>query len=195
MILENRGGYCFELNKILADLLVALGYEVTSHLTRWLRNNPPEVPMENHRVVIASCKDGVFFCDVGVGQRSPKHPIKLVEGLEQEQFDEKYRFEKDSSLGWVLWEEYKGEWRRFISFSDKANFDVDFIQPSFYCETHPDSEYHKKIMAIIKTDKGRKTLDGNQYKIFDGDIPVFVESDLSDDKVKELLKNEYGINV
>ena len=70
VVLRRRGGYCFELNGILAWLLRALGFGVTEYMGRFLRGEVG-VPMRRHRVLKVEAADGVYMCDVGVGAKAP----------------------------------------------------------------------------------------------------------------------------
>ena len=131
--------------------------------------------MRRHRVLIVDSPDldGRYFTDVGIGERAPRLSLKLVEGLEQEQFGEIYKFEKDEFFGWVLWDFYKGEWRRFIAFTEEPQIEEDYVGTSFYCEKHPDSPFIHAEMFSLKTAQGRITLDGNVYKEFvNGEVYV-----------------------
>lgn len=97
----------------------------------------------------------------------------MVEGLEQEQYGETYKLEKEDFFGWVLWDLHKGAWRKFYSFTEEPQLEVDFIAPNFYCEQHPDSPFNKDEMFALKTAEGRVTLDGNIYKEFkNGEVLV-----------------------
>ena len=168
-IVENRrGGLCFELNGAFGDLLRALGYGVTDLAARYLRGESA-IPMRRHRVLKVQAIDGVWLCDVGIGEICPREPIALLEGVTQEQFGEQYRLEKDTFLGWVLMDFHKGAWRRFYSFTEEPQLTVDYIAPNFYCEQHPDSPFNKVEMFSLKTPTGRITLDGRLYKEFNGD--------------------------
>lgn len=169
---EGKGGYCFELNGLFAWLLRELGYKVTEYASRYLRGES-SIPMRRHRVLKVEATDGVYCADVGIGEVCPRYPLKLVEGLEQSQFDECYRFDKDEALGWVLMDLYKGQWRRFYSFTEEPQLPQDYIALSFYCEKHPDSPFIHAEMFSLKTDTGRITLDGNVYKEFvNGEVSV-----------------------
>ena len=191
IILHRRGGYCFELNGLLGWLLSALGFSVTDYFARFLRGESG-IPMRRHRILRVSCAEGDCICDVGVGQIAPRYPLFLREHEIQEQFGETYRFERDDVLGWVLWEQHKGEWRQYLSFFEEPHFPVDFIQPSFYCEKHPDSPFPKALMLSIKTEKGRKTVDGNVYKEFEGDTLIQIEEGLTDTTLREhMIKDFY----
>ena len=162
---EGRGGLCFELNGSFGNLLRALGYQVTDYAARYLRGEST-LPMRRHRVLKVEATDGIWLCDVGIGEVCQREPVKLEEGLVQEQFGEAYKLEKEDFLGWVLWDLYKGSWRKFYSFTEEPQLEVDYIAPNFYCEQHPESPFNKKEMFAVKTLEGRKTLDGNLYKEF-----------------------------
>ena len=177
---EGKGGYCFELNGLFAWLLRKLGYKVTEYASRYLRGES-SIPMRRHRVLRVEATDGVYCADVGIGEVCPRYPLRLVEGLEQPQFDECYRFDKDEFLGWVLMDLYKGQWRQFYSFTEEPQLPQDYVALSCYCEKHPDSPFIHAEMFSLKTAAGRITLDGNVYKEFkDGEVTV---RELSDDEM------------
>ena len=181
IVVQGRGGFCFELNGLFGWLLRELGYEVTDVAARYLRGET-SIPMRRHRVLLVHAVDGTWCCDVGIGEVCPRYPLRLVEGLEQPQFDECYRFDKDPFLGWVLMDRHHGEWRQFYSFTEEPQLDVDFIAPTFYCEKHPDSPFFPDEMFSLKTAEGRITLDGNVFKEFrNGNVEVrkLSESELS----------------
>lgn len=167
IVTHRRGGLCFELNGCFGNLLRALGYSVTDYAARYLRGEN-SLPMRRHRVLKVEATDGVWLCDVGIGERCQREPLALVESLEQPQFGEVYRLEKEPLLGWVLWDQHKGVWNRFYSFTEEPQLTVDFEAPNFYCEKHPDSPFNKAEMFALKTPDGRITLDGPIYKEFHG---------------------------
>ena len=191
---KGRGGYCFEVNGLLSWFFKECGFDVTDYFARFLRGES-EIPMRRHRVLSVKCSDGDYFCDIGIGQIAPKYPILMKEGLVQEQFGESYKFEKDENLGWVLYDLHKGEWREFISFTTDKIYEIDFVQPSVYCELHPDSVFNKTPMIAIKTPDGRKTIDDRTYKIFVADELKYIEENVSDNRFKELLKEEFKIKI
>ena len=193
IVLRHRGGYCFELNALFSALLEGLGYGVKSYFARFLRGES-ELPMRRHRVLCVECEGESYICDVGIGQIAPRFPLKLEMGLVQEQNGETYRFEYDEKLGYVLWELYKGEWRRYFSFFPEEQIEIDFLQPSFFCEKHPDSVFNKTAIVAIKTEKGRKSINDREYKEFIGEEPVLIKSDLSDGELSEILRTEFGIS-
>ena len=180
IVVEGKGGICFELNGSLGNLLRALGYKVTDFAARYLRGEST-IPMRRHRVLKVEATDGVWLCDVGVGEVCQREPIAMVEGLEQHQFGEIYKLEKEDFFGWVLWDFHKGAWRKFYSFTEEPQLLVDFIAGNFYCEKHPESPFNKDEMFALKTLEGRTTLDGHIYKEFKADEVLVKE--LSDEEM------------
>lgn len=187
---QGRGGLCFELNGCFGNLLRALGYKVTDYAARYLRGETT-LPMRRHRVLRVEASDGVWLCDVGIGEICQRQPIALVEGLVQEQFGEAYKLEKDDFLGWVLYDYYKGSWRKFYSFTEEPQLLADFIAPNFYCEKHPDSPFNKQEMFALKTLEGRITLDGHTYKEFKNG-EVFVK-ELTEAEMKDAYRR-FGLD-
>lgn len=192
IVLRGRGGYCFELNGLLTHMLREMGFTVTERFARYLRGES-EIPMRRHRVCIVSLENGDYMLDIGVGQIAPRLPLKLEEGLVQTQNDETYKFLRDREHGWVLWDMYHNAWQEYICFTDDKAIDVDFIQPSFFCEAHPDSVFNKEPMIAIKTPEGRRTIDGRVYKEFHGEKLVRIEEDISDARMAALLENEFEL--
>ena len=186
IVIRGRGGYCFELNGLLTYMLREMGFTVTERFARYLRGEK-EVPMRRHRVAVVKLAEGDYLCDIGVGEVAPRLPLKLEEGLVQTQNDETYKFLRDDRHGWVLWDQYHGDWQEYICFNDDEAFDADYIQPSFFCEKHPASPFNKEPMIAIKTPDGRRTIDGRVYKEFTGRALTHIEEDISDMRMEELL--------
>lgn len=166
---HRRGGYCFELNGFLGEIYRSMGFPVKEFMGRYLRGET-EIPMRRHRVVCVKDESGrEWICDAGVGQAAFRVPLALEEGYLSEQYGETYKVEKEEFLGWVIYDLHKGEWRRFYSFTEEEQLNIDYVMPSFWCEHAPESPFISKANLAIKTDTGRYTFDGTFFRIFDGD--------------------------
>ena len=192
IVTRRRGGFCFELNALLSYFLKQLGFEVTDCFARFLRGES-EIPMRRHHVLIVTCEDGRYLCDVGVGQRAPRYPVRLELDTVQEQSGEYYLFSRDPFLGWVLCELRDGERKPVFSFTEEAQLMSDFAATSFFCERHPSSVFNKAHMVAIKTPDGRKTVDGDTFKIFSGDTLTQIEEGMSEARRAEVLAREFGL--
>ena len=58
---KGRGGYCFEVNGLLAWFFKECGFEVREYFARFLRGEK-EIPMRRHRVLSVKLDDGLYFC-------------------------------------------------------------------------------------------------------------------------------------
>lgn len=151
--------------------------------------------MRRHRITIVHLADADYLCDIGVGQIAPRFPLRLEENTLQAQASETYRFTRDPRHGWILWELHHEQWQEYICFNDDAVFEADFLQPSFYCEKHPDSPFNKEYMLAIKTENGRRTLSGFCYKVFEGETLVHIEEDIAAERLRSLLANEFRLSL
>lgn len=195
MIINQRGGYCFEINSLYNWLLQEIGFKTTSYMARYLRGEK-DVPKRRHRVIIVESDliDGRIMCDAGIGERAPRYPLKLEEGLIQEQFNETYKFVKDDFYGWLLTDYHKEKWSSFFAFTEEVQLDIDYVMPSFYCEHHPDSPFNKTNIIAIKTSDGRKTISDMTFRIFDGNdvTELFITDEIM---LKQILSEHFYINI
>ena len=194
IVVRGRGGYCFELNGLLTYMLREMGFRVSERFARVLRGET-EIPMRRHRVAVVHMADGDYLCDIGVGMIAPRLPLRIVENIIQEQNDETYRFTRDARHGWVLWDLHHDQWREYLCFTDEEIYDVDVIQPSFYCEKHPASPFNKHNKLAIKTETGRRTIDGRCYKVFRGEELIHIEENLTDERLLALFVNEFKLSI
>jgi len=95
-VLAGRGGYCFNLNGALTELLTALGYQVTRH--RGGVHNGIVVPTAdrygNHMAVTVDLDGEIWMVDAGLSN-AHYEPMRLVEG-EHPQGPFMFRLERTS---------------------------------------------------------------------------------------------------
>ena len=192
-VVENhRGGYCFEVNCLFEWLLKAFGFETTAYFARFWRGEEG-IPMKRHRIVRAELPDGSYICDVGIGSKAPKFPLKLEADTVQTGYGESYKMVRDKDFGWMVYELTKGEWQKYYSFHEIPAEEIDFATTSYYCEAHPESKFNKAHIISVKTETGRLTINDRDYKEFTGDDVTFIEENMSDERIKEILKDKFGL--
>ena len=194
IVLNGRGGWCFELNALFARLLSEIGYKTKNYLARFWRGEN-DVPINRHRVTAVFIDEKTYIADVGIGSVSPRIPLLLEDGLVQEYFGESYRFEKDEEYGWVLYELRHGEWKKYFSFTEQAQIDGDFAVISYFCEHHPTSKFNKSYIVAMKTEKGRKAVDGPNFREFCGDNLIRIEENMSPKRTREVFLSEFGLKI
>lgn len=194
IVVRRRGGFCFELNRLFGWLLRELGYPVTDLMARFWRDEPNPPPKRRHHVLQVQAEGELYLCDVGVGGIVPRRPVKMVEGLEHVQGEERYRLERDPDFGWMLREWKRGSWEKLYSFTEEPQFPKDFIMPTFWCENAPESIFRIGAMVAMRTKEGRNTVSGEQFRLFTPEgVNSFVPR--TKEEYHEALRKYFGINL
>ena len=173
-------------------LLSSLGFRTQNYFARFLKGEK-DIPVRRHRVVVTECQENRYVVEVGIGIEAPRAPLLLKEEIEQECDNGTFRFSKDGFLGWVLFEKVEDEWQPYYSFTEEEQLDIDFIQPSFYCEKHSASPFNKSPMVAIKTSNGRRAINDHDYKIFQNGELIHIEENVTDARLYEILESDFGI--
>ena len=189
---RGRGGYCFELNALYNWLLCELGFKTISYFARFLLDEPDlSLVMRRHRIMRVEIDGEYYLTDVGVGAVVPERPLRLVENEETKIRGLTFKFIKEPFLGWVLYVLRKGEWGKLYSFTEEEQNEIDFVQPNFYCQYHPDSIFNKQNMIAIRTEKGKYSIDGNTFRVLENG--ALTEKECTDEEITEIMKTNFGI--
>jgi N-hydroxyarylamine O-acetyltransferase len=118
LIVERRGGYCFEHNLLLKAVLEAMDFKVTALAAGVLWGHDNEagfVPELHHMALLVDLGGVPYLVDVGFGGQVMTAPLRLRADLEQETPNERYRL-LDGQPHWRLESEIGGEWRALYQF-------------------------------------------------------------------------------
>ena len=202
---RHRGGYCFELNTLFNWLLNKIGFETQSYSARFLLNVPENtVPMRRHRVMITEIDGACYVADVGVGNEVPIRPLQIGENVLGQETKTRgliFRYRKDERYGWVL--QFKNPqkdpnvWKDMYGFTEEIQYEIDFIQPNFWCQYSEDSPFRIQNWLSLRTENGRYTMDGNVFRIYDMSEPQLkiTEKILDPSEVNDILKEYFGIMI
>jgi N-hydroxyarylamine O-acetyltransferase len=213
IVARRRGGFCYELNGLFAELLRALGFGVTrlaagvaradggfgpefDHLTllvrevgdgAWeMRDDRPQSPIPNSHPPTPT----LWLVDVGFGD-SFRAPLRLVAGLEQPQAGRAYRLDRDGER-WTLWERAKEGWQPQYRFTLQPREFAEYAGMCLYHQTSPESSFTRKRVCSLATPGGRITLSNSQLIVTEGDTRT--EHALADeDQVRAVLRERFGI--
>ena len=147
LILQHKGGYCFELNGLFGELLRTLGYDVTEYFARWHFGSDEKIPMRRHRVLKVVLNDEIFLADAGIGSPCPVTPLKLEYNAVQPKNFRAYRIVKDPILGNVVEAETPEGFLPYFSFTEDPHFPQDFLYVHAYCVQQPDSVFRTKTFV------------------------------------------------
>ena len=150
-----RGGYCFELNVLYAELLRSLGYRVSQHLGRvWLRN-PKHTPPRNHLAHIVELDGKRILTDVGFGARAPRIPLDIENEAEVNDGDGLVRIISLEHSEKMVQRWQQGVWHNQYSIELLPAADADVEAANFYMSTHPKSHFRHGLFVGLFRETGR----------------------------------------
>ena len=147
IILNRKGGYCFELNGLFSKLLRALGYDVTDYFARWHFGGTDAIPMRRHRVLKVVLGEEIYLADAGIGSPCPVTPLSFLHDIVQPKNYRSYRIVKDPLLGNVVQAETPEGYLPYFSFTEDPHFPQDFVYAHAYCVQQPDSVFRNKVFV------------------------------------------------
>jgi len=157
---ERRGGFCYELNGLFAELLRGLGFRVTLLSASVPRGDGSPGPEFDHLALRVDL-DEPWLADVGFGELF-LHPLALrLGGQEQEHDGKRWRIEEDGER-WLL-QRHDGErWRVEYSLSMQPRELAEFEAMCRYHQTSPESHFTRGRVCSLATAEGRVSLTGER---------------------------------
>ena len=191
IVVNRRGGYCFELNTALHALLLAMGFDAYPVVVRISMAPGPARPYA-HKGVVARAEGKLWYCDVGFGGPGPKGVVEMS-GREQEisgsvwscAFPEDYcEIRRRDGDGWAV----------LFRFPMHPIEPCDFIPLNVYIGGQPGFGFRVSRTVNLTLSDGSKALTGEHLTIRRGD--EVTERDLkSMEEVEAVLRDEFGISV
>ncbi len=145
LVHARRGGYCFEQNALLRDVLRALGFQVTQLIARVRWQVPADVSTALvHMVLRVDLGDGSMIADVGFGSRSLITPLALEFDREQSGSIEPRRLIRRGALV-VHQTLHDDAWVDVYQFAPDPVPAVDFELGNWFTSTHPQSRFRLNL--------------------------------------------------
>jgi len=195
LVLSKRGGYCFEHNLLLMEVLRALGFKVKGLAARVLWNQPQgAITARGHMLLLVSIGSVDYITDVGFGGMTLTAPLQLKVDEQQQTPHEDFKI---TPLGsdYVLQAKVQGDWRMIYSFSLQENFQIDYEVTSWYLSNFPSSHFITGVIAALAFDGGRYALRNTDFSVHYLDGRHERKSVQSVDTLIELLTNTFRIDV
>jgi N-hydroxyarylamine O-acetyltransferase len=161
IVVQKRGGFCYELNGLFARLLKEIGFDVT-YLNARVFNREGKLGIDfDHLALLVQIPNqpGRWLVDVGFGD-SFHQPLKFDEPGEQIQGLRAYRLEQTAE-GYITWQKnYAGMWERQYFFDLVSHsFPADYESACLYHQTSPQSSFTRGSIISRATPDGRVSLE------------------------------------
>jgi N-hydroxyarylamine O-acetyltransferase len=153
-----RGGFCYELNGLFAELLRGMGFEVTLLSASVPRGDGSPGPEFDHLSLRVEL-DEPWLADVGFGELFLE-PLPLRHG-EQEHEGKWWRIDEEGER-WLLRRHDGEQWRAEYSLSMRPREIDEFAEMCRYHQTSPDSHFTQNHICSIATPEGRVSLTGDR---------------------------------
>lgn len=196
VLLDGRGGYCYELNQMFLALLQELGFDARGITGRVVMGGPADArTARTHRLSLVTL-DGVrYITDVGFGGMVPSSPLQLDSEALQATAHEPYRLTHNADGSYTLWAEVAGEWRGLYVFDLQVQADIDYEIGNWYVSTHPESPFVGQLKVARLAPGKRYTLNNAHYAVHYLDRPSEKHTIKQADELLALLRETFGIRL
>ena len=191
IVVRRRGGYCFEHNGLLFEVLSDLGYQPRLILGRVLLSGNPH-PGLTHRISVVDLDGVPHVVDVGFGAPGPHLPVPLggeVVGSSWRRF----RVVELRPGHWFMQSAVGEDWLSLYRFELLEYGPMDCEVGHFYSHRHPDASFVNRLVVSLILDGEVRSLQDREYRVIrpDGvEVHAIAEPDVAD-----LLAHELGVRV
>jgi len=162
IVKRRRGGYCFEHNKLLLNVLSELGFEVRVLLAKVIYNRDVEVA-RTHRITLLTLAGDDYIVDAGFGHLGARFPVKIKLGLIQEQGDDQFRIIKNVKDEYCYQVFKDGDFFTLYTFDLHHYTESDCLLGHFYSHQHPNAAFVNNLVICRKFNNEIKSLRNDEF--------------------------------
>lgn len=158
IVANGRGGWCYELNTLFAEILGQTGFEVAYRLSRVAYRRPHPGPL-THLVLFVEMAGGPWLVDVGFGGPGPTGPLLLKEGETRLEDGARFRIDFARSGEIRLYRWIEADWASLYEIAPLAVQPIDLEMASHFLSTWEQSPFRKHFMCVAHDGEGNWTLE------------------------------------
>jgi len=163
LVTNRRGGYCFEQNCFLKDVLEAIGFPVVGLGAR-VRFGTTGIRPRTHMTLLVEADGRQYLADTGFGANGLLEPIPFEAGRITELPIISFRLAEERSL-WVLQATVDGRWSDLYAFTLEPQERIDYVVASHFTATFPDGIFRKMLTAQLVWREERKILRSGEFRV------------------------------
>ncbi len=194
LVRRERGGYCFEQNGLLLQVLEAMGYRVVPRGARVRIDRPrADTPARTHMFLQVEIGGVRWLTDVGVGALSLTAAIRLDAEGEQATPHEPRRIIREDGR-WFHQARLGTTWTDVYEFTYDEMPPIDREVANWFTSAHPGSHFKNRlIVARAAPDGGRMTLLNGELKVRGRDGRAEVRPVATAEALLAVLESEFGL--
>ncbi|MDX2494384.1 MAG: arylamine N-acetyltransferase [Desulfuromusa sp.] len=192
IFIQRRGGYCFEQNGFLYEVLEELGFSPTLYLARVIYNQDIH-PGLTHRITMVEYEGQQYVLDVGFGSLGPGIPVPMSE-IESNDREKVFRI-AESRLGEYHMQVMKdGDFFSLYRFEFSRYGQADCELGHFYSHRHPDAAFVNHLVASLIQDSETRSLRDLEYWVISKSNTRNLKI-IDSEQLWKVLVGELGIQV
>jgi N-hydroxyarylamine O-acetyltransferase len=192
IIVNKRGGFCYELSGLFDELLKALGYKTYLIAGNVKLGEDRWVGEDCHVASIVVIDNHEHLTDVGYGDGAQK-PIPLSGEIVDDVTGFYKIIQVENLFDLQRKREEKDEWGTLYRFSKIKKSLSDFEKMSVQIQTAEDSLFRQRRIAIIATKNGRIVLSNNTLKFTENKI--LSTQDFEEKDFHNILSKYFKLNI
>ena len=193
IVRRRRGGFCYELNGLFAELLRRLGYRVTLLSAGVAKDSGGFGPEYDHLLLLVEL-DRRWMVDVGFGENF-KSPLDLDATGLQVQGSKAYRILRRDEFHLLQERSGAGRWKDSYRFTLAPRELAEFEAMCRWHQTSPDSHFTRNRVCSLATPLGRKTLTGMKLIETGPKGARRVRGVPNDAEYRQLLREQFGVRL
>jgi N-hydroxyarylamine O-acetyltransferase len=163
IVVERRGGFCYELNGLFNDLLRELGFQ-TRLVSARVFNGSEFGPEFDHAAIIVTIGELEYLADVGFGDFTAE-PLRFVADLEQQDREGAFVIRRAEFGSLEVARKTDNCWTTQYKFTSLGRDLSEFAEMCDFQQYSPESHFTKGKVCSLMTGEGRKTLTDSKYVV------------------------------
>lgn len=192
LVTEYRGGYCYEQNLLLYEVLQYIGFQVELQLGRVLwHKDENSSSAKTHLLLIVELNAQKYLVDCGFGTATLTGPLLLNNEEPQKTPNEQFKISKNNKA-YTLWT-WRGQWLPVYRFELEQVEPLDLEICNWYLATHPESNFKKNLIFSKVDAQARYTFNNDTLNIrkrTEEKESVFIEDET---QLFQMMKNVFGL--
>jgi N-hydroxyarylamine O-acetyltransferase len=192
IVLKRRGGYCFEQNGLMYELLAELGFSVNLYLGRVIYNEDIH-PGLTHRITLVEVNGSQYVVDVGFGPLGPSQAVPMSGETSRQGFRQ-FRVLQRHAGEFHMQTLKEGDFYSLYKFELNRYGQADCEVGHFYSHRHPKASFVNHLVVSRILDRKVRSLRDREFRIVtpttEQKLPIENASHL-----KTILHEQFDIKV
>lgn len=192
IVVQSRGGYCFEQNGLLYEVLEELGFAVRLYLARVIYNQDTH-PGLTHRITMVELDGERYVADVGFGPMAPRIPVRMSTDPSRDA-DRVFRVAEPRTGEFHLQTLKDGTFFSLYRFELVRYGQADCEVGHFYSHKHPGATFVNNLVVSRILEHEVRSLRNREYRVLskDGGQKVVIRGA---EQLRDILNDDLGIRV